>query len=77
MPHRLPLVFAHGNGIPRPVYQKMLIGLSHRFIATGIDRFGHDPQYPVTEAWPSLLDGSVLAASSRSRIRASVWSCIS
>ena len=56
MPHRLPLVFAHGNGIPRPVYQKMLIGLSHRFIATGIDRFGHDPQYPVTEAWPRLLD---------------------
>ncbi|MBA3477761.1 MAG: alpha/beta hydrolase [Lautropia sp.] len=56
MPHRLPLVFVHGNGIPRPVYQKMLIGLSHRFIATGVDRLGHDPQYPVTEAWPRLLD---------------------
>jgi pimeloyl-ACP methyl ester carboxylesterase len=56
MPHRLPLVFAHGNGIPRPVYQKMLIGLSHRFIATGVDRFGHDPRYPVTESWPRLLD---------------------
>ena len=56
MPHRLPLVFSHGNGIPRPVYQKMLIGLSHRFIATGVDRFGHDPLYPVTEAWPRLLD---------------------
>lgn len=56
MPHRLPLVFAHGNGIPRPVYQKLLIGLSHRFIATGVDRFGHDPQYPVTDAWPRLLD---------------------
>ncbi len=56
MAHRLPLVFAHGNGIPRPVYQKMLIGLSHRFIATGVDRFGHDPQYPVTDAWPRLLD---------------------
>lgn len=56
MAHRLPLVFAHGNGIPRPVYQKMLIGLSHRFIATGVDRFGHDPRYPVTESWPRLLD---------------------
>jgi pimeloyl-ACP methyl ester carboxylesterase len=56
MPHRLPLVFAHGNGIPRPVYQKMLIGLSHRFIATGVERFGHDPQFPVTESWPRLLD---------------------
>jgi len=56
MPHRLPLVFAHGNGIPRPVYQKMLIGLSHRFIATGVDRLGHDPSYPVTDAWPRLLD---------------------
>jgi len=56
MPHRLPLVFSHGNGIPRPVYQKMLIGLSHRFIATGVERFGHDPLYPVTEAWPRLLD---------------------
>jgi pimeloyl-ACP methyl ester carboxylesterase len=56
MAHRLPLVFAHGNGIPRPVYQKMLIGLSHRFIATGVDRFGHDPKYPVSDAWPRLLD---------------------
>lgn len=56
MPHRLPLVFAHGNGIPRPVYQKMLIGLSHRFIATGVDRFGHDPRFPVTDSWPRLLD---------------------
>jgi pimeloyl-ACP methyl ester carboxylesterase len=56
MPHRLPLVFSHGNGMPRPVYQKMLIGLSHRFIATGVDRFGHDPLYPVTDAWPRLLD---------------------
>lgn len=56
MPHRLPLVFAHGNGIPRPVYQKMLIGLSHRFVATGVDRFGHDPRFPVTDSWPRLLD---------------------
>ena len=56
MAHRLPLVFAHGNGIPRPVYQKMLIGLSHRFIATGVDRFGHDPAFPVTQSWPRLID---------------------
>ena len=56
MAHRLPLVFVHGNGIPRPVYQKMLIGLSHRFIATGVDRFGHDPQYRVSDGWPRLLD---------------------
>ena len=56
MPHRLPLVFAHGNGIPRPVYQKMLIGLSHRFVATGVDRFGHDPAFPVTDSWPRLID---------------------
>ncbi|MEO6271462.1 MAG: alpha/beta hydrolase [Lautropia sp.] len=56
MPHRLPLVFTHGNGIPRPVYQKMLIGLSHRFVATGVDRFGHDPAYPVTDSWPRLID---------------------
>lgn len=56
MVHRLPLVFVHGNGIPRPVYQKMLIGLSHRFIATGIDRRGHDPAVPVTAPWPRLID---------------------
>ena len=56
MAHRLPLVFAHGNGIPRPVYQKMLVGLSHRFIATGVDRFGHEPAYQVTDSWPRLID---------------------
>lgn len=56
MSHRQPLVFVPGNGIPRPVYQKMLVGLSHRFIATGMERLGHDPRFPVTESWPRLID---------------------
>lgn len=56
MSHRHPLVFVPANGIPRPVYQKMLVGLSHRFVASGMERLGHDPRFPVTEAWPRLID---------------------
>jgi pimeloyl-ACP methyl ester carboxylesterase len=56
MSHRHPLVFVPGNGIPRPVYQKMLVGLAHRFIASGMERLGHDPRFPVTESWPRLID---------------------
>lgn len=56
MSHRQPLVFVPANGIPRPVYQKMLVGLSHRFVASGMERLGHDPYFPVTDAWPRLID---------------------
>ncbi len=56
MSHRSPLVFVPANGIPRPVYQKMLVGLSHRFVASGMERLGHDPSFPVTDAWPRLID---------------------
>ncbi len=56
MSHRQPLVFVPANGMARPVYRKMLVGLSHRFVASGMERLGHDPAFPVTEAWPRLVD---------------------
>src|SRR5690606_4064026 len=56
MSHRQPLVFVPGNGMARPVYQKMLVGLSHRFVASGMERLGHDPGFPVSDGWPRLVD---------------------
>ncbi len=51
------LVFSHANGFPAPTYQVLFeawraAGL--RVLA--LDRFGHDPRYPVSSNWPRLRD---------------------
>lgn len=51
------LVFSHANGFPAGTYRVLF----ERWRAAGwrvvaIDRFGHDPAYPVTSNWPRLRD---------------------
>ncbi len=57
MPSTRPLViFSHGNSFPGGTYTQMLNGLrAHGFGVTALDRFGHDPRYPVTSNWPHLV----------------------
>lgn len=51
-----PLVFAHGNSFPGGTYTQLLKSLRQRgFAAKAVDRFGHDPKYPVTNNWPHLV----------------------
>src|SRR5437870_13259241 len=50
------LHFAHGNGFPSPCYRQLLEGLEGRYDCSYIDRIGHNPQFPVTENWPFLID---------------------
>ena len=58
MPHtNQPLViFSHGNSFPGGTYTKLhrvLASLGHTVKV--LDRYGHDPRYPVTSNWPHLV----------------------
>ena len=53
----IPLVFAHGNSFPGGTYSVLFELLRSRgFSVAAIDRFGHDPHYPVTSNWPHLVE---------------------
>lgn len=51
------LVFAHANSFPASTYRTLLDGWrAAGFQVHAVDRFGHDPRYPVTPDWPHLVD---------------------
>lgn len=53
----IPLVFSHGNSFPAGTYSVLFDLLRARGCSVAaIDRFGHDPRYPVTSNWPHLVD---------------------
>lgn len=55
MTHPL-LIFSHGNGFPASTYGVMLRALERRgFAVAAVDKFGHDPRYPVSSNWPHLV----------------------
>ena len=52
----LPIVFSHANSFPASTYRILFKHLKARgFAVTAVDRFGHDPEYPVTNNWPHLV----------------------
>ncbi|MBU2119428.1 MAG: alpha/beta fold hydrolase, partial [Gammaproteobacteria bacterium] len=52
----LPIVFSHGNSFPASTYRLLFKHLKSRgFDVSAVDRYGHDPQYPVTSNWPHLV----------------------
>ena len=59
-PHRPPppvIAFSHANGFPAGVYRSLFVAwraAGYRVIA--VERYGHDPAYPVTSNWPRLRD---------------------
>lgn len=51
------IVFSHGNSFPAGTYQVMLNSLRQRgFEVEAVEKFGHDPRYPVTNNWPHLVE---------------------
>jgi pimeloyl-ACP methyl ester carboxylesterase len=51
-----PIVFSHGNGFPAGTYHQLLDDLRRRgFRISAVEKYGHDPQYPVTSNWPQLV----------------------
>ena len=50
------LIFSHGNSFPASTYRVLFRHLrARRFSVKAIEKFGHDPQYPVTNNWPHLV----------------------
>ena len=50
------IVFSHGNSFPASTYRVMLDSLRARgFTVHAIEKYGHDPRYPVTDNWPHLV----------------------
>lgn len=55
-PARPLLQFSHANGFPAGSYRVLFEALERDFRVEAVDRFGHDPRFPVTEGWPRLVD---------------------
>ena len=50
------IVFSHANSFPASTYGVLFKSLRSRGHAVrAVDRFGHDPRYPVTSNWPHLV----------------------
>lgn len=50
------LVFSHANSFPASTYRELFKLLRARgFTVKAVERFGHDPAYPVTNNWPHLV----------------------
>ncbi|XID75516.1 alpha/beta fold hydrolase [Alkanindiges sp. WGS2144] len=51
-----PLIhFAHANGVPSRVYQKLFDALSDEYDVVYLPQIGTDPKYPVTNHWSHLV----------------------
>ncbi|MEN5029419.1 alpha/beta hydrolase [Pseudomonas sp. Ps21-P2] len=51
-----PLFFAHANGFPSGTYGKLFAALGPEFEIRHLEQHAHDPQFPVTDNWPELVD---------------------
>ena len=50
------IIFSHANSFPAGTYGVFLSSLKTRgFQVKAIEKFGHDPRYPVTSNWPKLV----------------------
>ncbi len=50
------VIFSHGNSFPASTYGVLFHSLKSRgFQIKAIEKFGHDPRYPVTSNWPNLV----------------------
>ena len=50
------IIFSHGNSFPASTYGVVFRSLEARgYAVKAIEKFGHDPAYPVTSNWPHLV----------------------
>ncbi len=50
------IVFSHANSFPASTYKVLFAHLQARgFDIAAVDKYGHDPRYPVTNNWPHLV----------------------
>ena len=56
MPALARISFSHGNSFPASTYRVLLDSLRQRgFQVDAVEKFGHDPKYPVTNNWTHLV----------------------
>jgi hypothetical protein len=48
--------FAHANGVPSMVYQKLFDQLKDEYDIIYVPLIGPDKRYPITDHWPFLVD---------------------
>jgi pimeloyl-ACP methyl ester carboxylesterase len=48
--------FSHANGFSASTYRTIFAELGDDYDIRSIERFGHDPRYPVTRDWPHLVE---------------------
>jgi pimeloyl-ACP methyl ester carboxylesterase len=48
--------FAHANGFPSATYGKLFAALGDEFEVTHLEQHAHDPRFPVTDNWTTLVD---------------------
>lgn len=56
---REEIYFAHANGFPAGVYQKLFDVLAEHHNVGALDMVGHDERYPVTDCWPHLVTQTI------------------
>jgi pimeloyl-ACP methyl ester carboxylesterase len=71
----LNIIFSHANGYPAPVYGVLFAALKARGIqVTALDKFGHDPRFPIQDNWASMTQELVAFATEQvDRDSAPAW----
>lgn len=50
------LIFSHANSFPASTYKVLFKSLRARgFTVKSVEKFGHDPKYPVSNNWPNVV----------------------
>ena len=50
------IIFSHANSFPASTYKVLSKDLRARgFAVKAVEKFGHDPRYPVTDNWPHVV----------------------
>ena len=67
------LHFSHANGFPASTYRTIFAELADDYDIRAVERFGHDPRFPVTRDWPHLVDQLLEDIDARRPADVKVW----
>lgn len=69
------IVFSHANSFPASTYKVLFKSLRARgYAVKAIDKYGHDPRFPVTDNWPHVVQQLVeYAARVVDKVGEPVW----
>lgn len=66
--HTGTIVFSHGNSFPAGTYRVLFDAWKKAgYSVHAVEKYGHDPKYPVTDHWPRLRDQLVHFAEAKAK----------